>query len=172
MVTFPLEKQGRIVGDILLESVGWEYLLTARCCENLDGIWRAYLSDGENEILIGVMEPNPTGFFAKKRVSSLSVQQNHAVGKLQFDKMVSLCDLRWVPCVNPANIFSDIIIQKTIGILIDSQENPSRIAFPLDVESECAQVLCLARTMEFSGRRYAVLGVDSHGNPITFKGGA
>jgi len=180
VVKLPLEKDGQTVGNVHIETRSTDVVLTASCEEILDGIWRAYLTDGRREFLLGVMQPIGDGYFAKKRIfkseySRIGMDSDRLFGKLRFDRMLELSELRWVACEVLAKVFSDDALKNAVrrgkGVLVDSVRRPARIAFPLDGECACAPALCLATMMEFSGRQYAVLGVDRDGNPMTFKGG-
>ena len=44
---FSLEKDGESVGTVLVDTSGEDVVITASCEETLDGIWRAYLIDGQ-----------------------------------------------------------------------------------------------------------------------------
>lgn len=173
MMRFPLKKNGQTVGEVHVDIRNTDVLLSASCEETLDGIWRAYLTDGSREWLIGVMEPRGDFFMARKKLSHIRMNIENLFGKLVFDRMVELSDLRWIPYETFPNAFLDDILQTAVkrgnGILIDSAKNPTRIAFPLSGECAFAPMLCLARMMELSGRLYAVLGIDEKGNPVTFK---
>lgn len=180
VLKLPLEKDGQTVGNVCVDITDTDVVITASSEEPLDGIWRAYLTDGEKEILIGVMQPCEDGSFVKKRGSRseyarIGMDSDHLFGKLRFDRMVELCELQWISCETPQKVFSDDVLNNAVrrgtGVLVNSVKRPARIAFPLERECACVPALCLATVMELSGRRYAVLGIDRDGNPTTFNTG-
>jgi len=157
----------RVVGRLYAEENGAYLKLCAECHISLDGIWRAYLVCKDAEWLIGVLAPNESGIFCASK----------QIAKTQLPHL-SLChgvirsghartEIDWVLCRNPQTVFYDSVLrasmQGAVGVLVDREEKPRRVAVPLKNGCACAPALCLAHMMCYRGEEYAVLYVDENG---------
>lgn len=174
-MVLPLLRDGEMLGDVSIQRDGRAVVLTATCSCPLDGIWRAYLTDGEFELPIGVMAPCENGFSARKSYWENQWEENklteECYGILHFGRAVELSQLQWLSCHKPEALFQDAVLAKTMvyaaRVLVDCYDRPTRVAIPLDCARACVPALCLAHVMEYRGISYAVLGIDRLGNPKT-----
>lgn len=174
-MNLPLVRGTKTIGAVSIQSDSRRVMLVATSACSLDGIWRAYLTDGDWELPIGVMEPCKTGFSARKSYLKNTLKENTLVkgcyGFLRFGRAVEINQLQWFSCQKPGSLFQDAVLAKTMAfaknVLVDCVTKPTRVAIPLDCVRACVPALCLARAMEYRGTSYAVLGIDRLGNPKT-----
>ncbi len=170
------------IGFIRLQQQGSRFVFNAECRDIQNGIVRAYACSANNpgiRLLIGVMIPENGILIARRTYTRNDLNmlkilpEQIDVGEIVADG----CEISeagkesWVKCKFPQRLFSDIALKSSLsgacGILVDDNEDPSRVAARLGGGVfYLAPAFCLVQVIKINGVVYGVLGRERDGVPF------
>ncbi len=176
--TLPLYLGPSVIGSVVLKEENRYINIFARTFASLSGICRAYIQSADKKILIGVMSPTDTGFFAERKISKTAF----AFDGLSIDDITYACAVRkdGVPTPTEHNwselcVIPDILKKSnavhalaiSTGALCDSCDSPTKLALPLFTARPFPRpdMLGLLTPKEINGELYGIIGISKNGTP-------
>jgi len=164
MDKFPICREEKAVGELLVEQESLYTWFTARVSSSEEGLWSAWVIGTGGELRLGVLEPEERGAVIRRRFSDRMVLP---LGKLLRGEIRPVpTDHFWEPVLRPEELFRTRRLRELLcgqqGVRRNRRENDVRIAIPYDKGKSFPLIdfFCFSELMVINGRTYLVFCFD------------